>query len=375
MAVAILLPCFQLSGADEKVFESNAGYISLNALTYDMGLELHWDALLGRIDLIRSGKWLTLFLDSQIVLGTSGRVDYLEKKIAGKNGEIHLPLEVLRSLYRELSLPGEMWTFRESAQREMRLTNLAPENKKEDPKITPPATPMKGINLIVLDAGHGGSDPGVVGYQGAYESTLVLDVTKRVENKLKGLSCRVELTRKGNETVSLIKRSEMANGFLAAGHKGIFVSIHANGSLDARARGYETYFLSPRASDAEARRVAALENGSLAADIPQNDEGALDAIFSNMLVEEHRWESVMLSEGIQKALKKEIGRQSPDRGVRKANFSVIRYTYMPSVLVEIGFITNPDEAKLLATADYREKIANGIAEGIRNFLTAAETGR
>jgi N-acetylmuramoyl-L-alanine amidase len=155
------------------------------------------------------------------------------------------------------------------------------------------------------------------------------------------------------------------------------VSIHANASPTeasaASRRGYETYYLSPIASDAEARRSAALENGALAADLPKENEDGMDAIFSNMLVEGHRGESVLLAEEIQKGLTKTIGKQSPDRGVRKANFFVLRCTYMPSVLVEIGFVTNPEEGKLLNTAEYREKVADGIVEGIMNFLAAVGT--
>jgi N-acetylmuramoyl-L-alanine amidase len=363
---------FSLSGMGSSVPD---GYIPLATLVEDMGLELHWNAVFGRIDLVRASGRITLFLNSQTVLEGSGRADTLPKRIIQVNGEAHLPLEILRFLYRELSFPGEVWVFGE-VERERRLTNIAPQTPRDVPVIVQPRVPSTGIDLIVLDAGHGGRDQGAVGHQGMRESTLVLDITKRVERKLKALSgYRVELTRKGNETVSLEKRSEIANGFLAQGHKGIFVSIHANASLATSSRGYETFFLSPIASDAEARRTAAMENGALVADLPPEREGEMEAIFSGMLVEEFRRESVLLAESIQKGLTGQIGRNSPDRGVRKANFYVLRCVYMPSVLVEVGFITNPDEARLLNTDEYREKVADGIVQGIKNFLSAMETSR
>ena len=379
----LLLPSLPGAEGPDRLFELRDGYIPLAALVDDMGLELHWNAIFGRIDLVRAEGRITLFLDSQTVLEGSGRVDTLSKKIIQVNGETHLPLEVLRFLYRELSLPGEMWAFREMGQQQ-RLTNLAAQPKAQPKTNTPAVTQPKiqpqtsghGIDLIVLDAGHGGRDPGAVGFQGIRESTLVLDLTKRVESKLKALSkCRVELTRRDNVFLDLKPRSEIANSFLAQGHKGIYVSIHANASLSASRRGYETYFLSPIASDAEARRAAAIENGALVADLPKEGEGGLEAIFSSMLVEEFRRESVLLAEHIQKGLASRIGGISPNRGVMKANFAVLRGTYMPSVLVEVGYITNPDEAKLLDTAEYREKVADGIAQGIKNFLAVMETSR
>jgi N-acetylmuramoyl-L-alanine amidase len=357
--------------ATSKAWSSPDGYLPLTTLIDDMGVEVRWHPVIGRLDLIRAGGRLTLSTGTSLVTSASGRVDRLSSPVLHRLGALFLPLDAMRHLYRELSLPGEIWSFagESSARTVPRLTNTA---AKPDPAYDKPIKKSHGIDLVVLDAGHGGRDPGAVGYRGAFESVLVLDVTRRVEKRLRAAGVSVALTRTGNQTVSLEKRADIANGLVSKGRKGIFVSIHANASLSSSRQGFETYFLSPIASSAEARSTAAIENGALAADLPQEGKGAMEKIFSNLLVEEYRRESVELAEDVQKGLKNIIGRWSPDRGVRKANFYVMRCIYMPAILVEAGFITNPAEAKLLATAEYRDRIADGIANGILEFIRKSE---
>lgn len=361
-------------GFSAASWASQGGFLPLAILIDDMGVEVHWHPVIGRLDLIRAGGRLTLSTESALVTSASGRVDRLSSPLAVRSGALLLPLDAMRHLYRELSLPGEIWSFTSNANPRAvrRLTNSA---ARSDLLQDTPRPGGKGIDLVVLDAGHGGQDPGAVGYRGAHESVLVLDITRRVERRLKAAGIRVALTRKGNETVSLEKRADIANALLSKGNKGVFVSIHANASLSTSRRGYETYFLSPVASSAEARSTAAIENGALVADLPREGKGTMEKIFSSLLVEEYRRESVELASVVQKGLKDTIGRWSPDREVRKANFYVMRCIYMPSILVEVGFITNPAEASLLATDEYRERVADGIVRGIREFIRKSGPGR
>lgn len=374
----LCLGLFMLSavspGLSAASWTSQGGFLPLATLIDDMGVEVRWHPVIGRLDLIRAGGRLTLSTESALVTSASGRVDRLSSPLAVRSGALLLPLDAMRHLYRELSLPGEIWSFTSNANPTAvrRLTNSA---ARSDLLQDTPRPGGKGIDLVVLDAGHGGQDPGAVGYRGAHESVLVLDITRRVERRLKAAGIRVALTRKGNETVSLEKRADIANALLSKGNKGVFVSIHANASLSTSRRGYETYFLSPVASSAEARSTAAIENGALVADLPREGKGTMEKIFSSLLVEEYRRESVELASAVQKGLKDTIGRWSPDREVRKANFYVMRCIYMPSILVEVGFITNPAEASLLATDEYRERVADGIVRGIREFIRKSGAGR
>jgi len=355
-------------------WESQDGYLPLSTLVDDMGVEVHWHPVLGKLDLVRAGGRLTLLTGSPLVTSASGRVDRLSSPLKRTSGAILVPLDTMRHLYRELSLPGEIWslTVGKTPTAIRRLTNTA---ARPDPGQTAERPGGQGIDLVVLDAGHGGQDPGAVGYRGAHESVLVLDITRRVERRLKAAGIRVFLTRKGNETVSLERRADMANDLLSKGNKGIFVSIHANASLSTARNGFETYFLSPIASSADARSTAAIENGALVADLPSEGKGAMEKIFSNLLVEEYRRESVELAGAVQRGLKTTVGRWSPDREVRKANFYVMRCIYMPSILVEVGFITNPAEASRMATGEYRDRIADGIVRGILEFIGKSHNGR
>lgn len=375
---AFCLGLFLLSAASlnllSSAWSSQDGFLPLATLIDDMGVEVRWHPVLGRLDLVRGSGRLSFSTTSALVTSSGGRVERISSPLTIRSGVLLLPLDAMRHLYRELSLPGEIWSFVSNAspRAARRLTNTA---ARPEPQRNTPRPEKKGIDLIVLDAGHGGQDPGAIGYRGAHEAVLVLDITRRVERRLKAAGFRVALTRKGNETVSLEKRADIANTLLSQGNKGLFVSIHANASLSTARRGFETYFLSPIASSAEARSTAAIENGALVADLPRGGTGTMEKIFSNLLVEEYRRESLELASLVQKGLRNTIGRWSPDRAVRKANFYVMRCIYMPSILVEVGFITNPAEANLLSSAEYREKVADGITRGIREFIRKSGAGR
>ena len=374
LAAVACLAATAVAGAAESpshVYETRAGYVPLYRIVDDTGAAVRWDARLGRVDLERSGGRISFFVNDDLVVTRSGRVARLGQAFRQERGAILLPLAAMRHLFRELSLPGESWVFRDGvpARPDLVRTNLPAARVTNALQIRP----VTGrIGLVVLDAGHGGRDPGAIGHGGLREADIVLDITERVVRRLRGDGLRVELTRKGNETVSLEQRADFANALLARGHRGLFVSIHANASLSSARRGYETYFLSPIASSSEARSTAAIENGSLVGDLPEKGSGPMEKIFSKMLVEEYRRESVQLADAIQAGLGAMIGGASPNREVRKANFYVMRCIFMPSVLVETGFITNPREAGLMRTVAYRERIAEGIARGIRIFI--ASTG-
>jgi N-acetylmuramoyl-L-alanine amidase len=220
-----------------------------------------------------------------------------------------------------------------------------------------------GISRIVIDPGHGGHDPGATG-QGVTEAELVLDVALRLETMLRKLGgVEIVLTRRTDDFVSLQERTAIANRESAD----LFLSIHANASEDGQARGVETYFLN-FASNLSAASVAARENaasGPAMAALPD----FVKAIALNNKLDESREFATSVQRSMIERLRP-ANKSVKDLGVKQAPFVVLIGAAMPSVLAEISFITNPQEAKLLRGPAYRQRIADALFAAIRKYQTS-----
>ena len=223
--------------------------------------------------------------------------------------------------------------------------------------------PERTIKRIVLDPGHGGEDPGAVGRRGTREKVVVIDVARRLKKKLEKQGFEVILARDSDRFVSLADRSKCGNGRKAD----LFVSIHANSSPNRAACGLETYFLSEAKTDWEravaARENASFQSGDSAATL--NAGGDVGLILADLAQNEYLVESSELAARVQQ--KTVPYARIKDRGVRQANFYVLRNNFMPAVLVECGFLSNKSEEKLLRQLDHRERLAEGISRGIVEF--------
>lgn len=230
------------------------------------------------------------------------------------------------------------------------------------------ATPAAGSSLdrfdtIVLDAGHGGDDEGARGAHGVVEKELVLDVARRLRDRLQDAGLQVVLTRDRDVYVPLEQRTAIANR--ARGD--LFLSIHANAASERAARGIETFFLSLEASDDDARQVAARENAAfrdLTVPVVAGDD-PLVAILGDLAAAELLQESDEFARLAQREVAALNG--APSRGVKQAPFVVLMGLEMPAVLVEIGFVTNPSEAQELATELQRDRIAQALARATLEF--------
>jgi N-acetylmuramoyl-L-alanine amidase len=231
------------------------------------------------------------------------------------------------------------------------------------------AKPLTVNRRIVIDAGHGGHDPGAVGRQKLYEKDVVLDVALKVRKLLmKDPQNEVFLTRETDVFIPLEQRTAFANRKNAD----LFVSIHANASPNRMAKGIETYLLN-WTDDEEANKVAARENKiSLRKMKALNKQfDILDVIKTDLMRENKRDESVKLANYIQKSLISNIeacNEHVQDLGVKQALFYVLFGANMPSVLAEISFISNPDEEKLLSKESYKTDIAKSIVDGINAYF-------
>ena len=242
------------------------------------------------------------------------------------------------------------------------------------PNTPTPGRPRRSQRrLIVVDAGHGGPDNGMSGPIGygprIVEKNVTLAVARLLSTELRNAGVEVLMTRTRDTLIALSDRGRIANR-----NKGdVFVSIHVNAtgsrsSSGARERGYETYFLA-EAKTEEASRVERMENEAVkfetGANAPKGDP--LSFIINDMAQNEHLRESNDLAETIQSGFR--TFHPGKDRGVQQANFAVLRGSFMPAVLVEIGFGTNPVEAAYLLDPDNQRQIAASIARSVMEYIS------
>ena len=272
---------------------------------------------------------------------------------------------------------AEMRIFDTSARKGVAAVDTEPTDvAQRTMSATSPTTPARPRRtqrrLIVVDAGHGGVDPGMHGPIGAgpriIEKNVTLAVARMLAAELRNDGVDVLMTRTTDTLIALYDRGRIANR-----NKGdLFVSIHVNatgarGSAGARERGYETYFLA-EAKTEEASRVERMENEAVkfetGANAPKGDP--LSFIINDMAQNEHLRESNDLAETIQEGFRD--FHPGKDRGVQQANFAVLRGSFMPAVLVEIGFGTNPTEAEFLLDGENQRKIAASVAKSVMEYL-------
>lgn len=243
-----------------------------------------------------------------------------------------------------------------------------------DPKdrLTPPANLAAQLGLqlrtVVIDAGHGGKDPGT-SHNKLVEREVTLDIAKKVGTALMAKGFKVVYTRDRNTWISLPDRAK-----LASQKKGdIFISIHVNASEKKDVSGVETYVLNLNPTTREAAHVAALENMGSTRSL-----GEMNDILADLMVGAKVQESTSLAKSIHKATVREVRNKShkvKDGGVKGAPFQVLMVPSMPSILIEVGYCTNTSEAKLLARADYRTLLAKGIAQGVVNYAEHIKVAR
>jgi N-acetylmuramoyl-L-alanine amidase len=219
-----------------------------------------------------------------------------------------------------------------------------------------------GFDTVVLDAGHGGDDKGARGEGGLLEKELVLDIVRRLGSDLETRGLRVVRTREDDVFVPLEERTWIAND--ARGD--LFLSIHANAAQDRAVRGTETYFMSLRASDDAARRVAERENAAFGAagKLATSRDDSFLALMGDLITTDYARDS----DEFAKLAQAELASIDPrSRGVKQAPFVVLANVQMPSALVEIGFLTNGDDERQLAASRGRLRVVQALSRAIREF--------
>jgi N-acetylmuramoyl-L-alanine amidase len=238
-----------------------------------------------------------------------------------------------------------------------------PELPAEKP-VVPPRKIVGKIRRIVVDAGHGGHDPGATGAGGTREKDIVLGIALKLAGKLRDrLGLDVVLTRRTDVFLELQERTAIANQVGAD----LFVSIHANASLNRGTTGIETYYLN-LAKTEKAAQLAAQENGTSLEKV-----SLLQAVLFDLMANYKLNDSALLAEEVQKSVCRKVGGAYPgvrNLGVKQGPFYVLVGATMPSILVETSFLSNDREEERLNDTRYQEQLAEGITDGIRDYVAA-----
>ena len=297
-------------------------------------------------------------------------------------GQLHLPLQLVREIiprhgggYFYDRSRGELRTFTTIASRPAARPTTSP-GPVQTPRVSPPPKPA-GKRVVVIDAGHGGPDLGMSGPIGGplwfVEKDVTLAVARQLAAALRARGIEVVMTRTTDTLIALSDRGRMAN----RSRGDVFISLHVNApgsrtAAAARERGFETYFLA-EAKTADARRVEQMENEAVkfetGANAPKGDP--LSFIITDMAQNEHLRESSDLAQTIQLGLIDV--HPGPNRGVQQANFAVLRGSFMPAALIELGFGSNQSEATFLADAANQRQLASNIAESVVAYLARYES--
>lgn len=319
-------------------------YFNVFELNKAFKASLQEDILDQRLHVNLYNEQLIILLDSSY-LYFKGEIYNFKHPLLQKNGKYYLPLEFLVELLPQV---------------------LSDHVKKKKDKLIVKNPIDNRLRTIVIDPGHGGKDPGAIGNSRKnYEKQVVLEIAKKLQKKIQSkLNVEVILTRSRDEFVSLQQRTELANSKAAD----LFISIHCNAHRSSEVSGIEVFYLSTAKTD-EARAVEAMEN-----QVVYDYEGGAEAvkkyddlayILADMAQSEHLEESFQLGLKLQNNLISATGARN--RGVKQANFYVLRGAFMPAVLLELGFLTNKKEEKKLINTAYQDKLINALYQGIKDF--------
>ena len=253
--------------------------------------------------------------------------------------------------------------------------NLLREENKENRPPYPDTSPLasskdqfaasSGLRTIVIDPGHGGLETGARGKFGTLEKEITLAISQKLKAIIeRNLDFRIVLTREKDVDCSLESRAALANNNKAY----LFISIHTNSSYRKGARGSETFFLSLNATDEEARKLAYLENNQteFKEGITGENQDDLKMILWDMAQTAYLKKSSLLAESIQKELNILLG--TVNRGVKQAPFKVLAGVACPAVLVEVAFLSNPEEERKLLIESFQNRVAWAVYRGLVNFI-------
>ncbi len=339
-ALLIVLPAFFLpgcatappSGSMPMYSIGGIQYVPLPALCSSYAMEWRIDRKANTVSLQKGARSATLTIGSNTASADGTRIR-LAGPVQIQNGVIMLPR----------TFP-EQWGI---------------SSGRDERSGAPEFCPLT-VRKIVLDAGHGGAQPGAIGRTGLREKDVNLDIAKRLASLLRERGIEVVMTRTTDATVSLQKRAHLANGSGAD----LFVSIHSNANRSRSMNGFEVYHVSTKKDSARA-----LTNARALLPAPAHcfASSSLDlhTIVWDLVNTANRAEAASLARAICRTANQDLGLEV--HGVKKADYYVLKNVRIPAILIEVAFISNRTEEKLLRTGSFRQQVAESICRGIQHF--------
>jgi N-acetylmuramoyl-L-alanine amidase len=309
-------------------------YLPLASLCNLKGINLEYDTFAKTAVLIKGSHKINLMVGERLVL-VDNLPKYLRHPVDMYQGTVVVPYnfkeQILDTLFKEIYPPR---------------------------KVVPPTA----IKKVVIDAGHGGKDPGAIGRTGAREKVITLDIAKRLSSLLRADGINVVMTRSIDIYVPLSSRVDMANNAKAD----IFLSVHVNANRVKSISGCEVYYVSPTVNDS-ARALSAAQDARLDFDSScfASNSKDLKATLWDMLYTQSRQESIELARSICQSMKNNL--DIAILGIKAGRYYVLKGARMPTVLIEIGFLSNYNEERMLKNGYYRQSIAEAIERAVLDY--------
>jgi N-acetylmuramoyl-L-alanine amidase len=363
----------QLPGGKNGQIAARSGMVDLQSVIEAFDLRSSLDVLGERLDLVGGRGTCRLLLDSPLVL-SKGMFAVMSGPLVNFGGRLSMPADFLTKALPALTgrsstldaqalTLGEVGTGSFKGQSPEELSRVASFIRRDQyvPEEALQVEP-KGLSVVVLDPGHGGRSLGARGSTGTREKDLVLSVAEKLKTRLEeGLGIKVVLTRTADYYVGLKERTAIANNNRAD----LFLSVHANATFRRDIEGYETYYLNLKSTDKQARTYAEMENKALGVKGGEDDKALLEAILWDMAQTAYIQDSRQLASMVQKRIVGEL--KGRDRGVRQAPLAVLMGARMPAALVEIGYISNPEQEVRLNRKSHQDEIAMALFRAIEDY--------
>lgn len=320
----------------QKIHLNNKAYYPLSEVCSYLRLECEYEAIGRQIILRKADTEVKLLMDSSMVLVNGAPLD-IEDPVIMASGMACVPVKFKAAVMDRFYCP-------------------VPAQEQARYEVVP------RIRRVVVDAGHGGHDPGAIGRTGLREKDVNLDIARRIESLLQNRGIEVVLTRAVDKFISLEGRAAIANRAEAD----FFISVHSNSASSSRLNGFEVYYITEKVND-YSRALSAARSADLNFASASFYQATLDlkAALWDILYTQNRAEAIVLAQNICQSAGRSMGVKI--LGVKGARFSVLRGTHIPAVLIEVGFLSHPLEERYLRNGFYRQQVAESICEGIINY--------
>ncbi|MDH5721323.1 MAG: N-acetylmuramoyl-L-alanine amidase [Spirochaetia bacterium] len=335
-------------------------YVKINDFLKTVnGIKYEWDALSLTGKLSYKNNWVRVEIGKSFYTG-SGMSHPLKSSPIYHEDTVLIPLELAEELFSELDLKIRYKFNTDKINIQTSDTFQTQNQEKSDFRA------KQTLDFIVIDPGHGGYDPGAFANQKTLvEKNITLKASRFLYLQLKKAFPEIDIyiTRYNDTFVNLETRANIANKRLGENNFGIFISIHCNATLSKKINGYEVYYLAQNSGNNNEREVMIRENDE------KNEPKYVEKLQSLLLNSQIQSESKTLARAINSSLMSNLNKLVKSRGVKKADFVVLRGVLMPAILIEMGYLSNKNESAVLNSDIFQKSMSKGIILGIKRFIS------